>query len=67
MVKCEARHSNQTPLMNSYRTKDGRWFFFTGLEADRHIDPCCVHWAGRTCAPTPASPTPRRSARTAPR
>jgi crotonobetainyl-CoA:carnitine CoA-transferase CaiB-like acyl-CoA transferase len=24
--------------MNSYRTKDGRWFFFTGLEADRHID-----------------------------
>ncbi len=34
----EARHSNQTPLMNSYRTGDGRWFFFTGLEADRHID-----------------------------
>ena len=33
-----ARHANQTPLMNSYRTKDGRWFFFTGLEADRHID-----------------------------
>jgi crotonobetainyl-CoA:carnitine CoA-transferase CaiB-like acyl-CoA transferase len=25
-------------MMNSYRTKDGRWFFFTGLEADRHID-----------------------------
>jgi crotonobetainyl-CoA:carnitine CoA-transferase CaiB-like acyl-CoA transferase len=34
----EARHSNQTPLMNSYRTKDGRWLFFTGLEADRHIE-----------------------------
>ena len=34
----EPRHANQTPLMNSYRTSDGRWFFFTGLEADRHID-----------------------------
>jgi crotonobetainyl-CoA:carnitine CoA-transferase CaiB-like acyl-CoA transferase len=39
VAKAEARDSNQTPLMNSYRTKDGRWFFFTGLEADRHIDP----------------------------
>ncbi len=39
VAKAEARHSNQTPLMNSYRTKDGRWLFFTGLEADRHIDP----------------------------
>jgi crotonobetainyl-CoA:carnitine CoA-transferase CaiB-like acyl-CoA transferase len=39
VAKAEARHVNQTPLMNSYRTKDGRWFFFTGLEADRHIDP----------------------------
>jgi crotonobetainyl-CoA:carnitine CoA-transferase CaiB-like acyl-CoA transferase len=38
VAKAEARHSNQTPLMNSYRTKDGRWFFLTGLEADRHID-----------------------------
>jgi crotonobetainyl-CoA:carnitine CoA-transferase CaiB-like acyl-CoA transferase len=25
-------------LMNSYRAADGRWFFFTGLEANRHID-----------------------------
>src|SRR5271156_3750096 len=39
VARAEARHSNQTPLMNSYRTKDGRWFFFTGLAADRHIDP----------------------------
>jgi len=39
VAKAEARDANQTPLMNSYRTKDGRWFFFTGLEADRHIDP----------------------------
>ena len=41
VAKAEARESNQTPLMNSYRTKDGRWFFFTGLEADRHIGPVC--------------------------
>jgi crotonobetainyl-CoA:carnitine CoA-transferase CaiB-like acyl-CoA transferase len=38
VAKAEARESNQTPLMNSYQTSDGRWFFFTGLEADRHID-----------------------------
>ena len=38
VAKAEARHANQTPLMNTYRTADGRWFFFTGLEADRHID-----------------------------
>lgn len=33
----EPRHTNQAPLMNPYRTKDGRWFFFTGLEAARHL------------------------------
>jgi crotonobetainyl-CoA:carnitine CoA-transferase CaiB-like acyl-CoA transferase len=38
VAPAEPRHSNQTPLMNSYRTKDGRWLFFTGLEADRHIE-----------------------------
>jgi crotonobetainyl-CoA:carnitine CoA-transferase CaiB-like acyl-CoA transferase len=38
VAKAEARESNQTPLMNSYRTSDGRWFFLTGLEANRHID-----------------------------
>lgn len=27
--------------MNAYRAADGRWFFFTGLEADRHIAPVC--------------------------
>jgi crotonobetainyl-CoA:carnitine CoA-transferase CaiB-like acyl-CoA transferase len=37
----EPRHAVQTPLMNSYRTSDGRWFFFTGLEADRHIGSVC--------------------------
>jgi crotonobetainyl-CoA:carnitine CoA-transferase CaiB-like acyl-CoA transferase len=41
VAKAEARESNQTPLMNSYRTSDGRWFFFTGLEADRHIGNVC--------------------------
>jgi crotonobetainyl-CoA:carnitine CoA-transferase CaiB-like acyl-CoA transferase len=41
VARAEARHANQTPLMNSYRTADGRWFFFTGLEADRHIDAVC--------------------------
>ena len=30
----EPRHRNQAPLMNPYRAGDGRWFFFTGLEAD---------------------------------
>jgi crotonobetainyl-CoA:carnitine CoA-transferase CaiB-like acyl-CoA transferase len=41
VARAEARHSNQTPLMNSYRTSDDRWFFFTGLEADRHIESVC--------------------------
>ena len=38
VAKAESRLANQTPLMNSYRASDGRWFFFTGLEANRHID-----------------------------
>jgi crotonobetainyl-CoA:carnitine CoA-transferase CaiB-like acyl-CoA transferase len=37
----ESRQSNQAPLMNPYRTGDGRWFFFTGLEASRHIGSVC--------------------------
>jgi crotonobetainyl-CoA:carnitine CoA-transferase CaiB-like acyl-CoA transferase len=41
VAPAEARHSNQTPLMNSYKTKDGKWLFFTGLEADRHIGNIC--------------------------
>jgi crotonobetainyl-CoA:carnitine CoA-transferase CaiB-like acyl-CoA transferase len=41
VARAEARQSNQTPLMNSYRAGDGRWFFFTGLEADRHVGPIC--------------------------
>jgi crotonobetainyl-CoA:carnitine CoA-transferase CaiB-like acyl-CoA transferase len=41
VAPAEARHSNQTPLMNSYKTKDGKWLFFMGLEADRHIGNIC--------------------------
>ncbi len=37
VAPAESRRTNQSPLMNPYRTADGRWFFFTGLEADRHI------------------------------
>jgi crotonobetainyl-CoA:carnitine CoA-transferase CaiB-like acyl-CoA transferase len=37
----EPRHRNQAPLMNPYRTGDGQWFFFTGLDAGRHIGPVC--------------------------
>lgn len=37
----EARTSNQAPLMNPYRSSDDRWFFFTGLEASRHIGSVC--------------------------
>lgn len=37
----EHRDANQAPLMNAYRTGDGRWFFFTGLEIERHIPAVC--------------------------
>jgi len=37
VAPAESRQHNQSPLMNPYRAADGRWFFFTGLEADRHI------------------------------
>ena len=37
----EPRHRNQAPLMNPYRAADGRWFFFTGLEAARHLPAVC--------------------------
>ncbi len=37
----EPRTFNQTPLMNSYRASDGRWFFLTGLEVHRHVGPIC--------------------------
>jgi crotonobetainyl-CoA:carnitine CoA-transferase CaiB-like acyl-CoA transferase len=34
----EPRSAIQTPLMNSYQAADGKWFFFTGLEAGRHVE-----------------------------
>lgn len=37
----EPRQRNQAPLMNPYRTGDGHWFFFTGLEAERHLPSVC--------------------------
>lgn len=37
VAPAESRQHNQSPLMNPYRAADGRWFFFTGLEMDRHI------------------------------
>jgi crotonobetainyl-CoA:carnitine CoA-transferase CaiB-like acyl-CoA transferase len=41
VARAESRDRNQAPLMNPYRARDGRWFFFTGLEAARHIAPVC--------------------------
>ncbi|HUR76733.1 MAG TPA: CoA transferase [Acidimicrobiales bacterium] len=35
------RETNPTPMLNSYRTADGRWFFLIGLEADRHFPSVC--------------------------
>ena len=51
VARAEPRDRNQAPLMNPYRAADGRWFFFTGLEASRHI--------GRGL-PRPRSSRPRR-------
>jgi crotonobetainyl-CoA:carnitine CoA-transferase CaiB-like acyl-CoA transferase len=41
VARAEPRDRNQAPLMNPYRTADDRWFFFTGLEAARHIESVC--------------------------
>jgi crotonobetainyl-CoA:carnitine CoA-transferase CaiB-like acyl-CoA transferase len=41
VARAEPRDRNQAPLMNPYRTADDRWFFFTGLEASRHIGAVC--------------------------
>jgi crotonobetainyl-CoA:carnitine CoA-transferase CaiB-like acyl-CoA transferase len=37
VAAAEPRHENQAPLMNPYRAGDGRWFFITGLETERHL------------------------------
>lgn len=31
------REQSRTPLYNSYRTADGRWFFLVGVQAQRHV------------------------------
>jgi crotonobetainyl-CoA:carnitine CoA-transferase CaiB-like acyl-CoA transferase len=31
------RTASATPLLNCYQSGDGKWFFLTGLEADRHF------------------------------
>jgi crotonobetainyl-CoA:carnitine CoA-transferase CaiB-like acyl-CoA transferase len=41
VARAESRDRNQAPLMNPYRAGDDRWFFFTGLEAARHIPAVC--------------------------
>ncbi len=41
VARAESRDKNQAPLMNPYQASDGRWFFFTGLEAARHIGAVC--------------------------
>jgi crotonobetainyl-CoA:carnitine CoA-transferase CaiB-like acyl-CoA transferase len=42
----EPRDRNQAPLMNPYLSSDGRWFFITGLEAERHL-PAVLRALGR--------------------
>ncbi len=39
--KTYPRSANPTPLINSYRTADDRWFFLIGLEAERHFPGLC--------------------------
>ena len=67
VAPAEPRQSNQTPLMNSYRTKDGRWFFFTCLEADRHLDNVVRALGREGLRTTRASRARGRCARTAAR
>jgi crotonobetainyl-CoA:carnitine CoA-transferase CaiB-like acyl-CoA transferase len=31
------RENSATPLYNSYRSKDGRWFYLVGVQAGRHL------------------------------
>jgi crotonobetainyl-CoA:carnitine CoA-transferase CaiB-like acyl-CoA transferase len=60
VAKAEARHSNQTPLMNSYQTKDGRWFFgfsSPGWRPTATWTRCTAPSAAKTCATTPGSRT----------
>ena len=40
------REQSRTPMYNSYRTSDGRWFFLVGVEAHRHL-PSVLRAIGR--------------------
>lgn len=40
------RESSRTPMYNSYRCADGRWFFLVGVEAKRHL-PAVLRAIGR--------------------
>jgi len=35
------RAESRTPLVNSYRSSDGRWFYLTCIEAERHFPKVC--------------------------
>jgi crotonobetainyl-CoA:carnitine CoA-transferase CaiB-like acyl-CoA transferase len=35
------RSETRTPLVNSYRSADGRWFFLTGVDAERQFPSVC--------------------------
>ena len=39
--KMKARTESYTPLVNSYRASDDRWFYLIGLEVDRHFPTLC--------------------------
>lgn len=40
--KMKARSETYTPMVNSYRAGDDRWFYLIGLEVDRHFPTLCA-------------------------
>ncbi|MFT7602089.1 MAG: crotonobetainyl-CoA:carnitine CoA-transferase CaiB-like acyl-CoA transferase [Acidimicrobiales bacterium] len=39
--KMQPRTETYTPMVNSYRASDNRWFYLIGLEVDRHFPTLC--------------------------
>jgi crotonobetainyl-CoA:carnitine CoA-transferase CaiB-like acyl-CoA transferase len=39
--KARPRSKSVTPLVNTYRSADGRWFFLTAVESSRHLPGVC--------------------------